>query len=171
MPRLPVPREQRFAVLLKVRDLIDAAVGGGRQLSGARVLRLVLELLGSRCMVSDGPAFFKDYGRSQGYDIPPYAYAGSGDIREVLRDAGVTTVRGWYATVGVADDLCEHLGEGRPVVPINKSYQHRCYPIPPTDDELTDGYALALARHLIDFATSAEPVAPPPGIKAGTVVF
>ena len=167
-----VSREKRFEMLMKVNELIiKQRREGSERVGGVRILKLVIELLGSRCSIYDGPAFFREYGRSLGYDIPAYAYSGSGEIREMLAEVGAHNVREWYAHVGIRGDLYDRIGEYRLVVPINRNYERRCYLIAPTWEEVGNGYAEELALHLIDYCLNATAKTPPAGIIAGDKTF
>lgn len=96
------------AVELKIQAIV-AEVARGAEDPAARAkadelrekLAAVADALGDRLTVGRASRYFVFRGRSAGYDIPAYPFAGSGELKEFLRDQGVSSVPEWYEAHGI----------------------------------------------------------------------
>ena len=96
------------AVELKIQAIV-AEVARGAEDPAARAkadelrekLAAVADALGDRLTVGRASRYFVFRARSAGYDIPAYPFAGSGELKEFLRDQGVSSVPEWYEAHGI----------------------------------------------------------------------
>ncbi len=148
-----ISRERHLAVELRVHDLVARQVAHPElpRTSGVRTLKLVIELLGSRIVVCDGPAYLRIFGNSQGYYLPSYPLDGQGEIRELLADWGVRDLPGWHERIGIDREHYLHLHEYRLIAAMNRAYRHRAFLIAPTWEETDDETARRLALLLLEF--------------------
>lgn len=76
-----------------------------------RLFPIVSMVLGNRVQVGNASRFIYHYAKSQGYDIPPYPLAGSGEIKKFFADEGVENLPTWYKKVGFTEREYEHAHE------------------------------------------------------------
>lgn len=102
----------------------------------ADAARLVSVLLGPGVEVGDASRYLVRYARQQGYDIPAFAYAGCGEMKQFYRDQGVRDDPGWYEKLGVPHDEARFLYDRtiivvrdfsfrRMAIVLRGSYHHR----------------------------------------------
>lgn len=106
-----------------VATAIELAARRAGAVDAADVARLVDALAGSRIEVGDASRYLIRYARQQGYDIPAYAFAGCGEIKQFFRDQGVRDVPGWYEKIGVPSGDVDRL-YGRTMV-VTRDFEHR----------------------------------------------
>lgn len=88
-----------------IADALELAQRRAGAIDAADAARLVATIMGDRIKVGDASRYLVEYARAQGYDIPSYAFAGCGEIKQFFRDQGVADVPSWYEKLGVpADD-------------------------------------------------------------------
>lgn len=97
-----------------------------RCLAGADIAdaaRAIATLLGRNIEVGDASRYLVRYARQQGYDIPEYAYAGCGEMKQFYRDQGVHDDPGWYEKLGVPRDEARFL-YGRTIIVV-RDFEYR----------------------------------------------
>ena len=113
-PSTPAVRADALALAercLEHADLADTA-------------RMASVLLGPRVEVGDAALYLRHFARHQGYNIPPYEYAGCGEMKEFLADQGVRDAPGWYVKIGVPEQEAAQL-YGRTIVAVRGPEQRR----------------------------------------------
>lgn len=144
----------RESIALKVRQWLDERP---ERIDGGAALRLVVDLLGRRARVYQGDLYIFEYAREQGYYLPPYPMAGSGELRRFLADQGARDIPSWYAGIGIGDELYRELAHHKLLVLMRKDYQRQAivldigYPETAYDGEGAGHRAGDLARYIIDF--------------------
>ncbi len=68
-------------------------------------------VLGDRAQVGNASQFIYHFARSQGYNLPPYPLAGSGEIKKFFADESVKNVPEWYEKIGLTADEYAHIHE------------------------------------------------------------
>ncbi|MCH3942674.1 MAG: hypothetical protein WAY93_10965 [Atopobiaceae bacterium] len=106
------------------------------------LLALAQEVLGNDLVVErQGEMLVWRLARRQGYAIPSYPLAGSGEGRLFLSEEGVESVPGWYEKVGVGRQVSAEFWRYACVMARNDGYWRRVWAVPKED--LADAGALA----------------------------
>jgi len=152
------PRER---IVRRVRALLDEHP---ERVSGKDALLLVVDLCDSWACIYDGMGYIFEYGRHQGYNLPPYPLAGCGEIREFLADQGVSDVPSWYERIGVGPELYRDFYRYRLLVCMDTGYRRCALPLEIAwfdrldGDTALDAQALVLARGIVDFIYDGVPL-------------
>lgn len=160
---MPVARSQEELVQ-KIDQLLMDAVSSEAQLSefnaaGVRerdVLSLLVDVLGKDFWLMEDPLRLPALmARHEGYNIPPFAYAGCGEIKDFFADKGVADVPEYFASVGIPWETYQELYAYELIVARNKSYAKKVFLVSAaTLDTLTRSFLLQV-HEIVEFIISA----------------
>lgn len=108
-----------------------ADTGTGRKATCKEVLLLFHDVLDKNFRLIEDPfSLPKVIARDEGYDIPPFAFAGCGEMKEFFSDKGVANVPGYLALWGISRETYRDLYAYVLVLVRNRSYRKRVFLVP-----------------------------------------
>lgn len=88
-------------VFNQVSDVIALLEARWETYSPLQRIEVFSFIMGDALAVGPAARYLSEYARKQGYDIPPFPFSSSGEIKQFFADWGVTNVPEWYACIGI----------------------------------------------------------------------
>lgn len=110
-----------------IKRFSQLAVAESDTFTVRRAARLISFYLGARIEVGDASQYLFHYARNQGYKIPPYPFAGTGEIKEFFADWDARDLPGCYERLGVGSADYPHLPERTIVVVMDARFRRRAF--------------------------------------------